>query len=158
LSAAKLFKMMTRVDMVHVPYRGAGPALADLLGGQVQLYFAGVASSVEHVRAGKLRAIGITTATRSEALPIIPTGSEFVPGYEASDWFGLGAPKSTPAEIVDKLNEVVNAGLSDANLKARISELGGAIIRGSPVDFGKLIADETQKWATVIKFAGIKLD
>jgi len=141
-----------------VPYRGAGPALADLLGGQVDLLFGGMASSVAHVRAGKLRALAVTTATRSEALPDTPAVSEFVPGYEASDWIGLGAPKGTPAEIVDILHNEVNAGLADSKLKARVSDLGGVVFRSSPVEFGKLLADETEKWAKVIKFAGIKAE
>ena len=156
--AGELFKMMAGVDLVHVPYRGAGPALADLLGGQVELLFGGMASSVDHVRAGKLRALAVTTATRWEALPDTPAVSEFVPSYEASDWFGLGAPKNTPAEIVDILHNEVNAGLADSKLRARVSELGGAVLRSSPADFGKLIAAETEKWAKVIKFAGIKAD
>jgi tripartite-type tricarboxylate transporter receptor subunit TctC len=154
--AGELFKMMAGVNLVHVPYRGAGPALADLLGGQVDLLFGGMASSVDHVRAGKLRALAVTTATRSEALLDSPAVSECVPGYEASDWFGLGAPKGTPAEIVDILHNEVNAGLADSKLRARVSDLGGAVLRGSSTDFGKLIADETEKWAKVIKFAGIK--
>lgn len=156
--AGELFKMMAGVNLVHVPYRGAGPALADLLGGQVDLLFGGMASSVAHVRAGKLRALAVTTATRSEALPDTPAVSEFVPGYEASDWIGLGAPKGTPAEIVDILHNEVNAGLADSKLKARVSGLGGAVFPSSPADFGKLIADETEKWAKVIKFAGIKAE
>lgn len=156
--AGELFKMMAGVNWVHVPYRGAGPALADLLGGQVDLLFGGMASSVAHVRAGKLRALAVTTATRSEALPDTPAVSEFVPGYEASDWIGLGAPKGTPAEIVDILHNEVNAGLADSKLKARVSDLGGVVFRSSPVEFGKLLADETEKWAKVIKFAGIKAE
>jgi tripartite-type tricarboxylate transporter receptor subunit TctC len=152
----ELFKMMAGVNLVHVPYRGAAPALADLLGGQVDLFFGGMASSVDHVRAGKLRALAVTTATRSEALSDTPAVAEFVPGYEASDWFGLGAPKGTPAEIVDILHKEVNVGLADSKLRARVSELGGTVFRGSPAEFGKLIADETEKWAKVIKFAGIK--
>jgi tripartite-type tricarboxylate transporter receptor subunit TctC len=156
--AGELFKMMTDINVVHVPYRGAGPALADLLGGQVHLLFGGMASSVDHVRAGKLRALAVTTATRSEALPDIPTVSEVVPGYEASDWFGLGTPKGTPVEIVDILHGEVNAALADLKFRARVSDLGGTVFPGSPADFGKLIADETAKWAKVIDFAGIKAD
>lgn len=156
--AGELFKMMTGVNLVHVPYRGAGPALADLLGGQVNFLFGGMASSVDHVRAGKLRALAVTTATRSEVLPDIPAVSEVVPGYEASDWFGLGTPKGTPTEIVDILHNEVNAGLADSRFRARLSDLGGAVFPGSPADFGKLIADETEKWAEVINFAGIKAD
>jgi len=154
----ELFKMMTGVDLRHVPYRGAGPALSDLIGGQVDLLFGGMASSIDHVKAGKLRALAVTTAKRSEALPDIPAVSEFVKGYEASDWFGLGTPKGTPAEIVNILHNEVNAGLADPKLKARVSDLGGTVFRGSPADFGKLIADETEKWAKVINFAGIKVD
>ena len=156
--AGELFKMMTGVDMVHVPYRGAAPALTDLLGGQVQVMFDTMTSSIEYIRAGKLRALAVTTATRSEALPDIPTVGDFVPGYEASAWFGLGAPKNTPAEIVDKLNKEINAGLADPKMKARLADLGGTVLAGSPADFGKLIADETEKWGKVIKFAGIKPD
>jgi tripartite-type tricarboxylate transporter receptor subunit TctC len=154
--AGELFKMMAGVDMVHVPYRGAGPALTDLLGGQVQLFFGGMASSIEYVRTGRLRALAITTETRSVALPDLPTVSEFVPGYEVSDWFGVGAPKGTPAEIIDKLNEEINAGLADPKIKARLADLGGAVLPGSPADFGKLIAEETEKWGKVIRAADIK--
>jgi len=154
----ELFKMMTGVNMVHVPYRGGGPALTDLLGGQVQVYFTGTVSSIEYIKTGRLRALAVTTATRSEALPDVPTVSEFVPGYEASGWFGVGAPKSTPTEIIDKLNNEVNAALADPKMKARLADVGGSALSGSPADFGKLIADETEKWAKVIKFAGIKAD
>ena len=148
--------MMAGVNMVHVPYRGAAPALTDLLGGQVQVMFGSMPSSIEYIRAGKLRALAVTTATRSEALPDIPTVGEFVPGYEASAWYGVGAPKNTPAEIIDKLNKEINAGLADPKMKARLADLGGTLLPGSPADFGKLIADETEKWAKVIKFANIK--
>ena len=148
--------MMTGVDMVHVPYRGAAPALTDLLGGQVQVMFGTMPSSIEYIRAGKLRALAVTTATRSEALPDIPTVGEFVPGYEASGWYGIGAPKNTPAEIIDKLNKEINAALADPKMKARLADLGGTVLAGSPADFGKLIADETEKWGKVVKFAGIK--
>jgi len=154
----ELFKMMTGVNMVHVPYRGGAPALTDLLGGQVQVYFTGTVSSIEYIKTGRLRALAVTTATRSEALPDVPTVSEFVPGYEASGWFGVGAPKSTPTEIIDKLNNEVNAALADPKMKARLADVGGSALSGSPADFGKLIADETEKWAKVIKFAGIKAD
>ena len=154
--AGELFKMMAGVDMVHVPYRGAAPALTDLLGGQVQVYVRRHAASIEYIRAGKLRALAVTTATRSEALPDIPTVGEFVPGYEASTWFGVGAPKNTPAEIVDKLNKEINAGLADPKMKARLADLGGTVLAGSPADFGKLIADETEKWGKVIRAANIK--
>jgi tripartite-type tricarboxylate transporter receptor subunit TctC len=156
--AAELFKMMTGTDMPFVSYRGAGAALPDLIAGQVQVMFATMPSSIGYVRAGNVHPLAVTTATRSDALPDVPTVSEFVPGYEASIWFGIGAPKNTPAEIVDKLNEEVNAGLVDPKLKARLADLGGTVFAGSPVDFGKFIADETEKWAKVIKFAGIKVD
>ena len=149
--------MMTGVDMVHVPYRGDAPALTDLLGGQVQVYVRPhCLSSIEHIRAGKLRALAVTTATRSEALPDIPTVGEFVPGYEASAWYGIGAPKNTPAEIIDKLNKEINAALADPKMKARLADLGGTVLAGSPADFGKLIADETEKWGKVIRAANIK--
>jgi tripartite-type tricarboxylate transporter receptor subunit TctC len=154
--AGELFKMMTGVDMVHVPYRGAAPALTDLIGGQVQLTFAGTGPSVEHVRTGKLRALAVTTATRSEALPDIPTIGDFVPGYEASGWYGIGAPRNTPDEIIDKLNKEINTGLADPKMKMRITDLGGMVFPGSPVDFGKHIVDETEKWAKVVKFSGMK--
>jgi tripartite-type tricarboxylate transporter receptor subunit TctC len=156
--AGELFKMMTGVDLVHVPYRGAAPAVADLLAGQVQVYFSNMASSIEHIRAGKLRPLAVTTVTRSDALPDVPTMGEFVPGHEASIWFGVGAPKATPAEIVDKLNKEINAGLADPKIKARLADLGGTPLVGSPADFGKFIADETEKWGKVVKFAGIKAD
>jgi tripartite-type tricarboxylate transporter receptor subunit TctC len=153
--AGELFKMMTGVNMVHVPYRGSPPALTDLLGGQVHVYFGPIAGSIEYVRAGTLRALAVTTAKRSEALPDLPTVGEFVPGYEASAVWGVGAPRNTPAEIVDKLNKEINAGLADPKVKARL-ELGGTALPGSPADFGKLIAEETEKWAKVVKFANIK--
>ena len=152
----ELFKMMTGVNMVHVPYRGVAPALTDLLGGQVQVLFTNPAQTIEYIRAGKLRALAITTATRSEALPDIPTVDEFVPGYEASSIFGFGAPKNTPAEIIDKLNKEINAGLADPKIKARLADLDGTVLVGSPADFGKLIAEETEKWAKVIRTANIK--
>jgi tripartite-type tricarboxylate transporter receptor subunit TctC len=153
--AGELFKMMTGVNMVHVPYRGSPPALTDLLGGQVHVYFGPIAGSIEYVRAGTLRALAVTTAKRSEALPDLPTVGEFVPGYEASAVWGVGAPRNTPAEIVDKLNKEINAGLANPEIKARL-ELGGTVLPGSPTDFGKLIADETEKWGKVVKFANIK--
>jgi len=156
--AGELFKMMTGVSLVHVPYRGAGPALVDLLGGQVEVMFATMSSSIEYVRGGKLRALAVTTATRSPVLPDIPTVAEFVPGYESSFWTGVGAPKNTPAEIVDKLNKEINATLADPKMKARLAELGATALPGSPADFGKLLADETEKWAKVVKFAGVKVD
>jgi tripartite-type tricarboxylate transporter receptor subunit TctC len=156
--AGELFKMMAGVDMVHVPYRGGGPALTDLLGGQGQVGFPSTVASIEYIRAGRLRALAVTAATRSDALPDIPTVGEFVPGYEASTWYGVGAPKATPAEIVEKLNKEINAGLADRKLNARLADLGGGPLALSPAEFGKLIADETEKWAKVIKFAGIKAD
>jgi tripartite-type tricarboxylate transporter receptor subunit TctC len=152
----ELFKFMTGVNLVHVPYRGAAPAVTDLLAGQVQVYFDPIPNSIEYIRAGKVRPLAITSATRSEALPDVPTVGEFVPGYEASFWFGIGAPKATPAEIVDKLNKEVNAALADPKMKARLAELGATALPGSSAEFGKFIADETEKWAKVIKFAGIK--
>ena len=154
--AGELFKMMTGVDMIHVPYRGGAPALTDLLGGQVQVYFAITATSIEYIRAGKLRALAITTAMRWEALPDIPTVGDFVPGYEASSVFGVGAPKATPAAIVETLNKEVNAGLADPKLKARLADLGGTPLVGSPADFGRLIATETEKWGKVICTANIQ--
>jgi tripartite-type tricarboxylate transporter receptor subunit TctC len=154
--AGELFKMMAAVNMVHIPYRGVAPAITDLIGGQVQVIFATVPSSIEYVRAGKLRALAVTTATRSEALPEIPTVAELVSGYEASNWYGLGAPRNTPDEIVGKLNQEVNAGLADEKIKARLADLGGTVLAGSPFAFGKLIAEEIEKWASVIKFSGAK--
>jgi tripartite-type tricarboxylate transporter receptor subunit TctC len=156
--SGELFKMMTGTDMLLVSYRGGGPALVDLLGGQVQVMFATTVSSIGYIRSGRLRALAVTAATRSDALPDIPTVGEFVPGYEASYWAGIGAPKATPAEIVEKLNKEINAGLADSKLKARFADLGATVFVGSPADFGKFIADETEKWAKVIKFAGIKAD
>jgi tripartite-type tricarboxylate transporter receptor subunit TctC len=154
--AGELFKMMAGIDMVHVPYRGGGPALTDLLGGQVQVMFPGTVASIEYIRAGRLRALAVTTATRPETLPRIPTMGEFVPGYEASQWFGIGAPKNTAADIVDKLNSEINAGLADPKIKARLADLGGEVLALSPADFAKLIADETEKWGKVIRAANIK--
>jgi tripartite-type tricarboxylate transporter receptor subunit TctC len=150
------FKMMTGVNLVHVPYRGAGPALVDLLGGQVQVMFASMSSSIEYVRTGKLRALAVTTATRLGALPDLPTVGDFVPGYEASFWYGVGAPKATPAEIVEKLNREINAGLADPKIKARLAGMGVTALPGSPADFNKLIAAETEKWGKVIRAANIK--
>jgi tripartite-type tricarboxylate transporter receptor subunit TctC len=152
----ELFKMMTGIDMLHVPYRGGAPALTDLMGGQVQVYFGPITASIEHIKAGRLRAVAVTPATRSEVLPDIPTVGELVPNYEASTWYGVGAPKATPAEIVDKLNREFNAGLADPNIKLRLADLGGVPMAMTPADFGKFIAKETEKWAKVIKFAGIK--
>jgi tripartite-type tricarboxylate transporter receptor subunit TctC len=152
----ELFKMMAGIDFVHVPYRGAGPALADLLGGQVMISFAGIAGSIAYIRTGKLRALAVTTATRSEALPDVPTVSEFVPGYEAGDWLGVGAPRNTPPAIVDKLNGEIAIALADPKIKARFADLGGTTLVLTPAEFGKLLADETQKWAKVIRAAHIK--
>jgi len=154
--ATELFKMMTGTDMPLVSYRGGGPALVDLLGGQVQVMFATMPPSIGYVRAGKLRALAVTAATRSDALPDLPTVAEFVPGYEFSFWTGIGAPRTTPAEIVDKLNKEVNAALDDPKMKARLADLGGTVLLGSPADFGKHIAEETEKWAKVIRAANIK--
>jgi tripartite-type tricarboxylate transporter receptor subunit TctC len=156
--SGELFKMLAGVDMVHVPYRGSGPALTDLLSGQVQISFPTSVASIEYIRAGRLRALAVTTAKRSEALPDIPTVGEFLPGYEASNWFGIGAPNGTPAEIVDKLNREINAALADPKLKARLADLGNAPLALSPADFGKLIAEETEKWGKVVKFSGAKAD
>ncbi len=156
--AGELFKMMTGVDMIHVPYRGGGPALTDLLAGRVQVMFLGPVGSIEYIRAGKLRALAVTTATRSDALPDIPTVGEFVPGYESSSWFGVGAPKNTPAEIVERLNKEINAALADPKMKARFADMGATVFASSPADFGRLMAEETEKWAKVVKFAGIKPD
>jgi tripartite-type tricarboxylate transporter receptor subunit TctC len=156
--SGELFKMMTGVNMVHVPYRGQSAAMTDLLGDRVQVMFDPVVSSLPHIRAGKLRPLAVTTSTRSEMLPDIPTVGDFLPGYEASIWFGVGAPRNTPSGIVDRLNREINAGLADPALKARLADLGGTVLAGSPADFGKLIAEETEKWAKVIKFANIKPD
>jgi tripartite-type tricarboxylate transporter receptor subunit TctC len=156
--AGELFKMMTGVNMLHVPYRGSPQAITDLLGGQMQVMFDVMPQSIGHIRAGELRALAVTTAMRSEALPNIPTLGDFVPGYEASSWHGVGVPKNTPAEIVDKLNKEINAALADPKLKARLADLGGTVLPGSAADFGKLVADEIQKWAKVVVFAGIKPD
>jgi tripartite-type tricarboxylate transporter receptor subunit TctC len=152
----ELFKFMTGVNLVHVPYRAAAPALADLLAGQVQVLFDPMPHPIEHIKSGKLRALAVTAATRSDSLPEIPTADEFVPGYEASAWFGIGAPKNTPTEIVDKLNKEINAAFADPRIKARITELGATALPGSPADFGQLIADETEKWGKVIQAANIK--
>ena len=156
--ARELFKFMAGVNMVHVPYRGIAPALNDLLGGQVQVTFASMPSSIEYISAGRLRALAVTTVSRAEALQDIPTVGEFVPGYEASAWFGIGAPKATPAEIIEKLNKEVNAALADPRMKARIVDLGGDVLALSPAGFGKLIADETEKWGKVIRALNIKAD
>ena len=154
--AGELFKMMAGLNIIHVPYRGQGPALTDLIGGQVQLYFAGIPSSIQYIRAGTLRALALTTQARSEVLPDIPTLSDVLPGYEASFWAGFCAPKNTAAEIVNKLNNEINAGLADPKIKARLADLAATPLPGSPADFGRLIADESEKWGKVVKFAGIK--
>ena len=156
--AGELFKMMAGVDMIHVPYRGGGPALTDLLAGQVQVYFPTTTAVVEHIRAGRVRALAVTTATRSQALPDLPTVGDFVQGYEAIVVDGVGAPKNTSPEIVHRLNREINAGLADPNIKARLADLGAVALTGSPTEFGKLIADETEKWGKVVKFAGIKAE
>jgi len=154
--AGELFKAMARVNLVHVPYRGGGPAVNDLLGGQVQVYFASTPASIEYIKAGRLRALSLTTATRSEALPDIPTVAEFLPGFEASLWYGIAAPRNTRVEVIDKLNKEINAALADPRMKARIVDLGGDVLALSPADFGRLIADETEKWRKVIRAANIK--
>ncbi len=156
--AGELFKFMTGVDLVRVGYRGGGPALVDLMGGQVQIMFEPTLSTIGYIKAGKLRALAVTSATRSAALPDVPTVGEFVPGYEATAWFGLGAPKGTPGEIVDKLNAEVNAGLVDAKIKERLADLGGEPMPMSPAEFAKFIADETEKWGKVVRAAGIKAE
>jgi tripartite-type tricarboxylate transporter receptor subunit TctC len=154
--SGELFKVMTGIDMVHVPYRGTAPAVIDLLGGQLQVMFGALPSSVEYIKAGRLRALAVTTGKRSEALPDLPTVGEFVPGYEASQWYGIGSPTGTPDEIIDKLNKEINTALADPTFKARLADVGGTALSGSPADFGKLVIDETEKWANVIKSANIK--
>ena len=156
--AGELFKMMTGVDMVHVPYRGSAPALADLLAGRVQVTFDILTASIAHIRAGRLRALAVTTATRSEVLPDLPTVGDFVPGYEASNFRGLGAPRGTPPEIIDRLNREINAGLADPTVKARLADLGDTVLVLSPPEFGKLVADETEKWGKVIRSANIRVN
>jgi tripartite-type tricarboxylate transporter receptor subunit TctC len=156
--SGQLFKMMTEVNMLHVPYRGSVAALTDMLGGQVQVFFDNLPASLEYIKAGKVRALAVTTAKRAEALPDLPTIGEFVPGYEASLWWGIGVPKNTPVEIIDKLNKEINVGLADPKMKAQLAELGAEVLASSPADFGKLIAAETEKWGKVVKFAGIKAD
>ena len=149
------FKLMTGTDLTHVPYRGAAPAVTDLLGGQIQVAFTELATSLGHVKAGRLRALAVTTAARTEALPDVPTLAEFIPGFEASQWVGLVAPKGTPPAIIDKVNASINAGLADPALKARFADIGGMVLPGSPADFAKLIRDETEKWGKVIRDAKI---
>ncbi|MEA2926679.1 MAG: hypothetical protein QOD25_3801 [Alphaproteobacteria bacterium] len=154
--AGELLQMMTGIKLVHVPYRGNAPALTDLIAGQVQLVFPSSASSIEHVRTGKVRGLAVTGSTRLDALPDLPTVADSVPGYEASSLYGIGAPRNTPAEVIDRLNKEVNAALADPKLKARLADLGGTPFGGSSAEFGKLMADETEKWGKVVKFAGIK--
>jgi tripartite-type tricarboxylate transporter receptor subunit TctC len=156
--SGELFKMMAGVNMVHVPYRGGAPALTDLLGGQVQVMFDNLPTSIEYIRAGKLRPLAVTSTTRSDLLPEVPTVADFVPGYESSAWYGVGAPKNTPVEIIDRLNKEINAVLADPRMKARVADMGATLVAGSPADFGKLVADETEKWGKVVKFAGAKAD
>jgi tripartite-type tricarboxylate transporter receptor subunit TctC len=155
--AGELFKLMTAVDLVHVPYRGGAPALSDLIAGQVQVMFSNLPAA-DYIRAGKLRALAVTTAARSDELPDVPAIGEFVPGYEASAWYGLSAPRGTPADIIEKLNGETNAALADPRIKARLAEFGGTPLVGSPADFGALIAAETEKWGKVVTFAGLKPD
>ena len=154
--SGELFKMMTGIDMVHVPYRGGALALTDLIGGQVHVMFDNIPTSAGHIKSGKLRGLAVTGPTRSELLPDLPTVADFLPGYEASAWYGLGAPKHTPAEIIDKLDKAMNAILADPKTKERFTEIGGSTLPGSPADFAKYLADETEKWGKVVKFAGIK--
>jgi tripartite-type tricarboxylate transporter receptor subunit TctC len=156
--SGEMFKMLAGVNLVHVPYRGAAPAMTDLLAGQVQVYFGPLLTSIEHIKAGRLRALAVTTTKRSEILPDVPTIGEFVPGYEASQSYGLGAPKGTPAEIVDKLNHEVTAALADAKITSRFAELGTAVLPLAPTDYGTFIADETEKWAKVIRAANVKAE
>ena len=156
--AGELFKVMTHIDMTHVPYRGAGPAVTDLLGGQVQVYFGSLPPTIEHIRAGKLRMLAVTTAMRFETLPDVPTVAEFVPGFEASQWFAVGLRKSTQAEIVNRLNREINAILADPEMRARLADLGTTVLAGSAADFGKFIAEETEKWAKVVNISGAKAD
>jgi tripartite-type tricarboxylate transporter receptor subunit TctC len=156
--AGELFKLSTGLDLVHVPYRGAAPALTDVLAGQVQLLFDNLPTSLEHIRAGKVRALAVTTAERSPAVPDLPTVAEFVPGYEVSSWFGVGAPRGTPAAVIDKLNATINDGLADANLQARIAEMASVPLRLSPAQFATLIVAETAKWARVVKLSGARAD
>lgn len=156
--AGELFKMMAGIDMLHVPYRGSGPALADLLGGQVQVMFDAMPSSIGHIRAGRLRPLAVTTAARSEALPDVPSLGEVLPGYEASSWYGIGAPRATPAEVTDRLNGEINLGLADPGIRARLADLGGTALPGTPADLGGLIAAETEKWGKVVRAARIKVE
>jgi tripartite-type tricarboxylate transporter receptor subunit TctC len=154
----ELFKMMAGVDLVHVPYRGGAPAATDLVAGHLQVIFAPVSESIQHIQAGKLRALAVTTAARLDVLPDVPTVAEFVPGYEASGFAGIGVPRNTPVEIIDRLNKELNAGLADSKVKGRIVELGGTVLGGTPAEFATIISEATEKWAKVIKFAGIKAE
>jgi tripartite-type tricarboxylate transporter receptor subunit TctC len=154
--SGELFKIMTGVNMVHVPYRGAAPALNDLIGGQVQVVFENMLSAIEYIKSGTLRALAVTTTSRSEALPDVPTMGDYVPGYDASTWFGVGAPKNTPVEIIDRLNKEINAGLADPKLKARFTDLGSTPFASTPSDFAKLIIEETDKWGKVVRAANLK--
>jgi tripartite-type tricarboxylate transporter receptor subunit TctC len=156
--SAEMFKLMTGVEMVHVPYRGAAPALQDLIGGQVQVMIDTTPASMQHIKSGRVRPLAVTTAMRADVLPDLPTVADFVPGYEATSWFGIGAPKKTPEEIIEKLNKEINAALADPRIKTRLVDLGGTVLPGSPAEFGKLIAAETEKWAKVVKFSGAKPD
>ena len=156
--ACELFKMMAAVNLVHVPYRGGAPATVDLIGGHLQVIFAPVSEAIEHIRSGKLRALAVTTAARLDVFPDLPTVGDYVPGYEASGFGGIGVPRDTPAAIIDRLNKELNTGLADSKINARIVDLGGTVLGGSPAEFGKILADATEKWAKVIKFAGIKVE
>jgi len=156
--AGELFNAMAGVRLIHVPYRGDGPAMTDLIGGQVQIGFATMTASIGHIRAGRLRALAVTTARRSDALPELPSVSDFIPGYEASSWFGVAVPKGTPDAVIDALNRQINAGLADDRIKARIADMSGSALAGAPADFSRLIADETEKWGKVIRAANIKAD
>jgi tripartite-type tricarboxylate transporter receptor subunit TctC len=156
--SGELFKIMTGIDLTHVPYRGSAPALTDMISGTVQVMFDNMPSSLPHIQAGKLRALGVTTTARSDALPNVPTVAETVPGYEASAFFGMSMPKGTPAEVIEKLNREINAGLADPGVKARLAELGGILMPGTPAQFGQVITEETEKWAKVIKTGGVSLE
>ena len=156
--AQELFKMLTGVEMVHVPYRGNGPALTDLLGGQVQALIASLPSAIEYIKAGKVKGLAVTTQMRADMLPELAAAAEFVPGYEVSSWYGIAVPRKTPAAVIETLNREVNAGLADAKLKAKLAEQGGMTMPGTPADFARLIADETEKWAKVIRAADIKAE
>jgi tripartite-type tricarboxylate transporter receptor subunit TctC len=156
--SGELFKIMTGIDLTHVPYRGSAPALTDMISGTVQVMFDNMPSSLPHIQAGTLRALGVTTTARSDALPNVPTVAETVPGYEASAFFGMSMPKGTPAEVIEKLNREINAGLADPGVKARLAELGGILMPGTPAQFGQVITEETEKWAKVIKTGGVSLE